>query len=256
MLMLITSGGTKVPIDKVRDITNMSNGTFGRRIAIAALEEAHSVHFFHAKHSKTPFKLTLDYFKDDWRTQLDAWGDFYQFCEQNSSNYDQSAFRNYDDYAEGLEQLILNTAPQVVVLAAAVSDYGVAHPVDGKIRSADQQTIEMEPLPKLISQIKKWHPRCFLVGFKLLVNSTEDELLVAAEKSFRDNGCDMIVANDLRDIKNDDHRLLLLARHGEMVVRRKSESQNPNFLATEVVNWIERWYPKFSSALPEVSQPS
>jgi phosphopantothenoylcysteine synthetase/decarboxylase len=33
MRVLITSGGTKVPIDGVRDITNMSHGNFGAKIA-------------------------------------------------------------------------------------------------------------------------------------------------------------------------------------------------------------------------------
>ena len=35
MKILITSGGTKVSIDRVRSITNMSQGTFGSRIADA-----------------------------------------------------------------------------------------------------------------------------------------------------------------------------------------------------------------------------
>ena len=34
MKILVTSGGTKIPIDRVRDITNMSTGTFGSKIAI------------------------------------------------------------------------------------------------------------------------------------------------------------------------------------------------------------------------------
>ena len=33
MKILITSGGTKVPIDDVRSITNMSSGKFGAEIA-------------------------------------------------------------------------------------------------------------------------------------------------------------------------------------------------------------------------------
>ena len=39
MKILITSGGTKVPIDRVRSITNMSQGTFGSRIADAFFDE-------------------------------------------------------------------------------------------------------------------------------------------------------------------------------------------------------------------------
>ena len=38
MKVLITSGGTKVPIDTVRHIGNMSSGTFGAKIAFQLLE--------------------------------------------------------------------------------------------------------------------------------------------------------------------------------------------------------------------------
>ena len=41
MKILITSGGTKVPIDRVRSITNMSCGTFGSRIADAFYSNEH-----------------------------------------------------------------------------------------------------------------------------------------------------------------------------------------------------------------------
>jgi phosphopantothenoylcysteine synthetase/decarboxylase len=43
MKILITSGGTKIPIDTVRDITNMSTGTFGTKIAEECLRKGHDV---------------------------------------------------------------------------------------------------------------------------------------------------------------------------------------------------------------------
>ena len=42
MKVLITSGGTKVPIDTVRHIGNMSSGTFGAKIAFQLLELGHN----------------------------------------------------------------------------------------------------------------------------------------------------------------------------------------------------------------------
>jgi phosphopantothenoylcysteine decarboxylase/phosphopantothenate--cysteine ligase len=51
--ILITSGGTKIPIDAVRYITNMSSGTFGAKIATQALKHNLIVHFLHAENSKT-----------------------------------------------------------------------------------------------------------------------------------------------------------------------------------------------------------
>lgn len=62
MKILVTSGGTKIPIDKVRDITNMSKGTFGSKIATELLKLGHEIIFFKAKNSKSPFKFDYNFF--------------------------------------------------------------------------------------------------------------------------------------------------------------------------------------------------
>ena len=55
MKILITSGGTKIKIDMVRSITNMSKGTFGSKIATEFLRyDNEHVTFLHAKDSKLP----------------------------------------------------------------------------------------------------------------------------------------------------------------------------------------------------------
>jgi phosphopantothenoylcysteine synthetase/decarboxylase len=59
MRVLLTSGGTKISIDKVRSITNMSSGTFGSAICKAFLEEGHDIDFLMADGSKNPFELRL-----------------------------------------------------------------------------------------------------------------------------------------------------------------------------------------------------
>jgi phosphopantothenate-cysteine ligase len=48
------------------------------------------------------------------------------------------------------------------------------------------------------------------VGFKLLVGSTESELVEAARKSVEENGCDFVVANDLNDIKAGNHKIIVV----------------------------------------------
>ncbi len=39
MKILITSGGTRVPIDSVRSITNMSKGTYGKNLLVECVNE-------------------------------------------------------------------------------------------------------------------------------------------------------------------------------------------------------------------------
>lgn len=236
MRVLVTSGGTKVPVDRVRDITNMSNGTFGARIAHAALELEHEVCFFCAQHSRTPFSQNFDFYgNDDWERAINSVADLYNFCSKHQQRYTQVTFRNFTDYEQGLRLSLDAFSPDVVILAAAVSDYGVTNYMDGKIRSKKNQQILLEPLPKVISQVKRWWPECFLVGFKLLVESSEDELVAAARDSIEKNGCDLVVANNLASLQAGDHRVLIV---GPKDVESYSQSQRPKdpyYLARTVV---------------------
>jgi phosphopantothenate-cysteine ligase len=264
MRLLITSGGTKVPIDMVRDITNLSHGTFGSLIAHVALEAGYDVTFLCAKRSRTPFSETFDFYRDpddpqpkgfaDWGEALNKFSDLFNFCERHRKRYREVRFRNYDHYSAYLRGLVREQRPDAVILAAAVSDYGVANYVDGKRRSDDNRRIELEPLTKLIHLVKKWHPACVLTGFKLLVNSEYDELVQAAADSIQFNHCDLVVANDLQDIKNNNHKLLVVDEDGVTPYEKHDSPDDPLYLARQVIQRTEvAWNAtKFSSALPEV----
>ena len=197
MKVLVTSGGTKVKIDMVRSITNMSHGTFGSKIAAEFLKYSEVVvTFLHANGSKLP----------PWRGSDRI---PYPQSVKSGLGLNLVEYETFDDYAAELD-LELSMQPDIIVLAAAVSDYGVANYVDGKIRSKDSMVIELKPLPKLISTVRKKCPNSVICGFKLLVNSTEDELIRAASDSLDKNRCDIVVGNDLRDIKADNHTLWMV----------------------------------------------
>ena len=122
---------------------------------------------------------------------------------------DVREYVTFDDYQKELEKA-LDEKPDIVILAAAVSDYGVENYVDGKVRSSSEDmVIRLKPLPKLISTVRPKLPNAVICGFKLLVNSTQEELLYACNKSIQQNELDLIVGNDLRDIKNDNHTLTM-----------------------------------------------
>lgn len=238
MKILITSGGTKVPIDPVRDITNMSSGTFGARIAHEALSQGYDVIFLRAKNSKTPFELTVDSISTNFEEAIRQLVDLYDRRHYFKEHYSEMVFRNYDDYANTLESCLTTLQPDITILAAAVSDYGVKNPADSKLRSKNELTIQLEPLPKLISRVKGWAPNTVLVGFKLLVNSTVEELLAAAQKSINENDCDLVVANDLRDILNSDHTLRIVGQYEDRshsVYKASDAHQNPYYLAQQVI---------------------
>lgn len=206
--ILITSGGTKVPIDSVRDITNMSKGTFGSKIAESFLDNDHDVIYFCASDSKSPFSVQYNFYNStlNYTKLVDK---KHQWCERHHKQYTEVRYRNFDDYASGLYKLIADHTPDVIILAAAVSDY-VTLPVDGKVRSSADMDIILHKAPKIISHVRDIASNAYLVGFKLLVGSTDDELIDNARQSVRDNKCDVVIANDLNDLRAGKHRVLFV----------------------------------------------
>jgi len=206
MKVLLTSGGTKVPIDTVRHIGNMSKGTFGREIGLSGLHTGWDLNFIYADGSKAPHKLEIDV-RDDT-------SDISKEVKRINSlidggQYRNCAYKDFDGYTRLVHAQIKSFEPDVIILAAAVSDYGCV-PVIGKIRSKGNLTLGLEPLPKIISGIRTRAPNALLVGFKLLVNSLEDELIAEARKSLVNNRCDLVIANDLRDIRNSEHKVIFV----------------------------------------------
>jgi phosphopantothenate-cysteine ligase len=235
--MFITSGGTKIPIDRVRNITNMSKGTFGAKIAYEAVKLGHDVSFFKAVGSASPMELKIDLMDGYNLGQFATW---YNDRSAMLPHFSQCEYDTFDEYVQGLEEVMPLFNPDVILLAAAVSDYGVENFVDGKVRSReDDFQIRLKPLPKLISRVKKICPRAKLVGFKLLVDSTEEELIAASKKSIGDNGCDMVVANDLSDMRKGKHniRLVLPTLGGHIVHRFETDPNDSNFLARVVAKY-------------------
>ena len=209
MKILITSGGTKIPIDAVRSITNMSKGTFGSRIADSFLEHDETeIIFLHAKDSRLP--SILEPFRSGF-----TWGRLFKWLWAKASFHGSIEKRirlipytTFEEYENNLFVAISVTKPDIIILACAASDYGVDNYVEGKIRSTDDEmTIRLKKLPKLISRVRDAAPNAFIVGFKLLVGSWQAELHRACTESMKANRLSMIVGNDLAEIKNDDHTL-------------------------------------------------
>jgi phosphopantothenoylcysteine synthetase/decarboxylase len=238
MSILITSGGTKIKIDRVRHIGNMSSGTFGSRIAEEALRGEQEVVFFRAENSKSPFSFNVNLENE---ASLTRFYNALAFWKTKRHLYSEKTYNTFEDYMVGLRKLIEQHQPTVIVLAAAVSDYGVANFVDGKIRSKDSDlSIQLKALPKVISKVKGWAPNAYLVGFKLLVDSSDDDLISDAKKSIAENDCDMIVANDLRDIKNDAHRLIVLKKKDLIPHIYTSLREDPNYLARAIITELAK----------------
>lgn len=202
MKILITSGGTTESIDTVRGITNHSTGTLGKYISEKFLAQGHQVSLVTTKSAVKP---------------------------QEHDNLDIYVISNVDSLIKTIEPLV--KSHDVLIHSMAVSDYTPVYMTDldevkqskdiallltkenkeTKISSkSDYQVLFLKKTPKVISLVKNWNPNIQLIGFKLLVGVSKDELFAVARESLVKNQARYILANDLTEINPNQHHAYLL----------------------------------------------
>ena len=210
MHILITSGGTSEAIDSVRSITNHSTGSLGKILAEMALAKGHQVTLI-----TTPTAL-----KPDPHPQLRL-----------------LLIKNVEELLTQMEKEVPHH--QVLIHAMAVSDYTPVEEVEkaqdlhtfihrenqeAKISSKEEyQVLFLKKNPKIISLVKEWNPAIQLIGFKLLVDVSSEELIQVARESLVKNHASMIVANDLTKIQNGQHQAYLVTDDQVLEASTKTE---------------------------------
>lgn len=215
MKLLITSGGTSEAIDQVRAITNHASGKLGKIITEQALKNGHEVTLVTTKQAVKP---------------------------EPQNNLTIIEITNVESLKSTLEPLV--KTHQALIHSMAVSDYtpvymtgleevqateDIASLLDkknaeSKISSKDDyQVLFLKKTPKVISYVKQWNPTIQLIGFKLLVDVPKEELFAVARQSIERNGADYILANDLTDIKGNQHIAYLVDKISEVKANTKEE---------------------------------
>ncbi|MEY4745105.1 MAG: hypothetical protein RL272_1050, partial [Candidatus Parcubacteria bacterium] len=191
--ILVTAGGTKVRIDDVRFVGNFSKGKFGLAIAREFAVRGAEVHVL----------------ASDDAVDREGLRESHPFARLTPYAY-------FEDFRDGLYRAIEEEKPDVIVMAAAVSDWLCADAQGGKIdSSAPELALRFVRAPKLIASLRE---RCgvgtFLVGFKLLSGATREELMVKAHRQVRDNRLNLTVANDLGAIRDGRHPIVMVTPEG------------------------------------------
>lgn len=186
--ILVTSGGTREPIDAVRFIGNFSTGKTARVLTDELAALGHAVTWLGAEDAQRP-----------------------------SRSVEQVTYVTFDDLQSRLVDVLAGNQFDLVVHAAAVSDFSVAdietmdhQPLpgrSGKIASSQGLLLRLEPNPKLLGQIRHWssagHTR--VVGFKLTVDANVEEVQAAINEQLSRGGIDAVVHNDLSMIREGRH---------------------------------------------------
>jgi len=205
--ILITSGPTRADIDAVRYISNRSSGRLGCRIAIEALALGARVTFVAGPESALPSRKDVS--------------------DQEWARLRIVHVETVEDLTKALEgELTARERYDATVHAMAVLDYVPEKSEERKVPSSKETwTVKLVRTPKIIQQIKVWSPRTFLVGFKLEVGKDEERLLEAGAASMRKSRADLVVANDLLQIRDEYHPALIIGTGGHVLARPRTKSE-------------------------------
>lgn len=160
--ILITAGGTQEAIDPVRYIGNHSSGKMGYALAQVA-QAAGAKTILVSAPTKLPVPSGVDFVKVDSAQTMK---------EAVEARYDQV---------------------DVVIMAAAVADFRVAHVEDQKIKKMESMILELIKNPDILESLGKTKGHQILVGF-----AAETQNLVAyGQAKVAKKNLDMLVANDV-----------------------------------------------------------
>ena len=164
--ILVTAGATSEEIDPVRVITNKSSGKMGVYLAEEAFLRGAEVTLIRGANSVEP-----QYHFKDIKTY--SVNDLFNEIKSNIKDAD------------------------IVIHAAAVSDFTIENKSNKKIKSNENLHLELTPTTKIFENIKKIKKNIILVGFKAEYNVSEKILVERAYELLKSADANFVVANDV-----------------------------------------------------------
>ena len=109
---------------------------------------------------------------------------------------DYEKFTNIDSLVGKIDSIKKSDA---VIVPAALSDF-TTEKIDGKISTGRPFSIKLKPTPKFLKKLREKY-KGVLVGFKAEYGVSKDELIERARRRMSEYSLDMVVANDLKDVR-------------------------------------------------------
>jgi phosphopantothenate---cysteine ligase (CTP) len=172
MNAVITGGPSSEPIDDVRLITNRSTGELGVILAKAFRQGGHEVRLFLGRLS--------------------------QYRHQQAAYFDRN-----EDLQRMLGEITERKSVDVVLHAAALADFQVvavrAGNIDLGLKKIGSEheilSVDLAPKPKVIAGLRDLFPNALIVGWKLELEGSRDDLIREAARQVKKNYTDACVIN-------------------------------------------------------------
>ena len=200
--ILVTAGGTQESIDPVRYIGNRSSGKMGYAIAEQAAHMGAKVILVSAPTS-LPIPSGVDFISVD-----------------SAVSMQEAVEARYNDV-------------NVVIMAAAVSDFRVLHKAEQKIKKMESMTIELVKNPDILQGLGSKKSHQILVGFAA---ETEHVIKYGQDKVAKKN-LDMLVAND---VSKSNAGFNVDTNEGYFLYPDKEPKEMPNMKKSELARHILR----------------
>ena len=214
--ILITSGSTRGYLDAIRYITNTSTGKLGREIAYEAMSHGAIVTYIYGADSLFP--VVQDH-NDIIPSQL-------KLIEIETNN----------DLVKVIREKLKKKKFDAIVHAMAVADYVPARAKSYKTPSKKKEwLLKLIKTPKVITIIRDLWPDALLVGFKLEVNRTKDDLIKTARRFLIKSRANVIVANDYKNISRKRHIAYMVAGDSKTPKPLKGKRE----IAINIISYLE-----------------
>ncbi|MFB6297921.1 MAG: bifunctional phosphopantothenoylcysteine decarboxylase/phosphopantothenate--cysteine ligase CoaBC [Salinirussus sp.] len=173
--VLVTSGATTESIDPIRTLSNRASGRTGRAVARACYVRGAEVVVVH-----------------------------------DGPDLPWAGTERVESTAEMLAAVADHAGEaDALVSAAAISDYTVETAPE-KIRSGRDLSLDLEPTPKLIDEIRASHPQLPIVGFKAETEESDEAIVEAARATLERAELAFVVGNDASVMGEERTRALLV----------------------------------------------
>ena len=210
--LLITSGPTRTPLDAVRYITNKATGRLGALIAEEVIRRGALVTFIYGRGSQTPVLRgpRLDHLQ---LVPIETVDDLI-------SVFKQELPKRYDALIHPMA--VLDFQPDTV------RPYKTGSQVE-------EWVVRLVPTPKAVKLVKDLAPDTFLVGFKLEIGKSIEELRQIAFDFLTRNRCDLVIANDLQEIEGGRHTGYFITPDGKV----KESAVGKEAIARALAEYLE-----------------
>ncbi len=194
--VVVTAGGTREPIDEVRFIGNHSSGRMGLEIAVAARNMGAQVTLIAANLEKTPTGVEVIHVGN----------------------------------VEELENA-MQVNCDVLIMAAAVSDYKLKQPFAGKLKRAEVPELQLTATKDLIASFAAKNKLTYCVAFALV--DQQSDLETIARQKLWDKGVQMVVGNTTEALGSSNTDVLVVEPElSKRIVGSKSQ------VASEIVGLV------------------